>query len=395
MAGRQGRLVELAGRENEMRGNVTQRGRKSWRIKLDVPSEGGVRTTKYVTVRGKRRDAERELARLIGAVYDGTLVEPSKITVADYLRSWLDGAHELAGKTVERYRGLAELQLIPHLGTMPLQKLRRAHLIEWHAKLLKSGGADGRPLSARTVKHAHFVLHRALERAVEGELVARNVAHGVRVPKVEAIEITILKADQIAAVLAALVDHPLYPIVVLALSSGARRGELLALRWGDVDLTAGTIRIERSLEQTSAGLNFKSPKTKHGRRTIALPPLAAEALHAHRRQQLELRLALGQGKANPDTLVFSTIDGEPILPNGLSRDWGKFVRTGKLPIVSFHALRHTHASTLIASGLDALTISRRLGHGSPTITLGVYGHLFTNTDDKAAAIMEAALKATN
>jgi len=377
------------------RGHIARRGRQSWRIKFDAPSASGVRATKYVTVRGKRKDAERELARLVSAVYDGTLVEPSTITVADYLRSWLAGAHGLAGKTVERYRGLAQLQLIPHLGTMPLQKLRRAHLIDWHAKLLKSGGTDGRPLSARTVKHAHFVLHRALERAVEGELVARNVAHGVRVPKVEAREVAILKVDQIEAVLAALKGHELEPIVVLALSSGARRGELAALRWGDVDLTGGTMRIERSLEQTSAGLKFKPPKTKHGRRIIALPPLAVEALRAHRRKQLELRMACGLGKANPETLVFSRLDGEPIVPNGLSRDWGKFVRTHKLPIVMFHALRHTHASTLIASGLDALTISRRLGHSSPTITLGVYGHLFTNTDDKAAAIMQAALKGSN
>ncbi len=378
-----------------MKGNLTRRGRASWRLKYDVPDGNGQRGTRYVTLRGTRREAQAQAVKVLASVASGMHIDPSAETVGEFIARWLDGAHELAGTTVERYRQLAEHQIVPHLGTMPLQKLRRAHLMEWHSKLLATGGTDGRPLSARTVKHAHFVLHRALERAVEGELIARNVAHGVRAPKVETTEIAILKADQIAAVLAALVDHPLYPIVVLALTSGARRGELLALRWSDVDLTAGTIRIERSLEQTSAGLKFKRPKTRHGVRSITLPPVAVEALHVHRRKQLELRLALGQGKANPDTLVFSTIEGEPMLPNGLSRDWGKFVRTHKLPIVTFHALRHTHASTLIASGLDALTISRRLGHGSPTITLGVYGHLFTNTDDKAAAIMQAALKGSN
>jgi integrase len=378
-----------------VRGNLTRRGRHSWRLKYDVPVGNAGRQTKYVTLKGSKAEAQREAAKIMASLATGSHVDPSTETVGEFIAHWLDGAHELAGTTVERYRQLAQHQIIPHFGTMPLQKLRRGHLMEWHSKLLATGGTDGRPLSARTVKHAHFVLHRALERAVEGELIARNVAHGVRAPKVETTEIAILKADQIAAVLAALVGHPLYPIVVLALTSGARRGELLALRWSDVDLTTGTIRIERSLEQTSAGLKFKRPKTRHGVRSIALPPVAVEALHVHRRKQLELRLALGQGKANPDTLVFSTIEGEPMLPNGLSRDWGKFVRTHKLPIVTFHALRHTHASTLIAAGLDVLTISRRLGHGSPTITLGVYGHLFTNTDDKAAAIMQVALKGSN
>src|SRR5262249_23521885 len=163
-------------------------------------------------------------------------------------------------KTLERYRQLAEQQIIPSLGALPLQKLRPAHVAEWHAKLLKSGGQDGRPLSARTVGHAHRVLHCALERAVETELLARNVAHAVKPPKVEYVEVEALKADQIEPVLTALKGHWLEPIAVLALSVGARRGEILGVTWGNVDLTAATVRIERSLEQTRArGLKFKPP----------------------------------------------------------------------------------------------------------------------------------------
>src|SRR5262249_1217257 len=162
---------------------------------------------------------------------------------------------------------------------------------------------------------------------------ARNVAHAVKPPKVETKEIEILKAGEIEAVLAALADHPLRPIVVLAISSGARRGELLALRWGDVDLTAGTIKIERSLEQTEAGRRGREDGVKKGEGgggTIAVPATGIEALQAHRRKQLEWRLAAGLGKATADTLVFSRFDGDAILPNGLSREWGKFVRTHKL-----------------------------------------------------------------
>lgn len=376
-----------------MRGNLTRRGARSWRLKYDLASDSGRRETRYITLKANsRKQAEAEAAKVLVAIAAGMNVDPSGETIAAFINRWLDGAHGLAGKTLERYRQLARHQIIPHLGAMPLQRLRRSHIIDWHAKLLKAGGTGGGPLSARTVKHAHFVLHRALERAFEAEIVGRNVAHGIELPRVEMKEIEILKAGEIEAVLAALADQPLYPIVVLALSSGLRRGELLALRWSDADLVGGNVTVTRSLEQTGAGLKFKAPKTKHGRRTVGLPPIAVEALQIHRRKQLEWRLAAGLGKPTADTLVFSRFDGEPIVPNGLSRDWGKFVRTHRFPPVSFHALRHTHASTLIASGLDPLTVSRRLGHTSGGFTLSVYAHLFSNTDDKAAAIMQAALK---
>src|SRR5215831_13778407 len=125
------------------RGSIQRRGRHSWRIKFDLGSTSSGRQTCYLRVRGTRKDAERELARLVAAVHNGTLVEPSKITVAEYLRAWLSGAHGLAGKTVERYRQLVEQQIIPHLGALSLQALRPAHVADWHSKLLTSGGKDG------------------------------------------------------------------------------------------------------------------------------------------------------------------------------------------------------------------------------------------------------------
>jgi integrase len=175
------------------------------------------------------------------------------------------------------------------------------------------------------------------------------------------------------------------------LATGMRRGELLALRWRDVDLDRGRLRIEQSLEQTKAGLRFKSPKTKHGRRSISIPPSLVADLRAHRKAQQEQRMALGLGKPPADALVFATFDGKTRSPNALTKEWSVALNAAGFPNVTLHSLRHTHASHLIASGMDVLTISRRLGHGSPTITLGVYGHLFPNTDDRAAQIMEAAL----
>jgi integrase len=203
-----------------------------------------------------------------------------------------------------------------------------------------------------------------------------------------------LSADEMGVVLGKLNGHALYPIVALALGTGMRRGELLALRWEDVNIDGATVRVERALEETSAGLRFKGPKSRHGRRTISLPGSAVDALRAHRLKQLELRVALGQGKPEPGALVFSTIEGAPLSPDNLSRDWRRAVIGLDLPRVKFHALRHSHASALIASGLDVLTVSRRLGHGSPVVTLNTYAHLFAKTDEKAADAIEAALRTT-
>ncbi|MDO8400639.1 MAG: site-specific integrase [Bradyrhizobium sp.] len=161
----------------------------------------------------------------------------------------------------------------------------------------------------------------------------------------------------------------------------------------DIDLDGALLRVERSLEQTKeAGLVFKAPKTRYGRRSITLPPSTVAELRAHWRTQQEDRLALGLGKAPESALVFGEPDGSPRSPNALTKEWAAAMEKAGIA-ATLHSLRHTHASTLIASGLDVLTISRRLGHGSPAITLTVYGHLF-KTDDRAAQIMEAAFAGT-
>ena len=180
-----------------------------------------------------------------------------------------------------------------------------------------------------------------------------------------------------------------------ALGDVVGRGELLALRWNpDIDLDSGTLTVARSLEQTKAiGLRFKGPKTKYGRRTIALPASAVAELHAHRKAQLELRVAAGLGKAPDDALVFGHYTGEPRSPNATTKEWIRLVTDLKLPNVTLHALRHTHASQLIAAGTDVVTVSRRLGHGSPAITLKVYAHhqFEKKSDANAAAIVDASL----
>jgi integrase len=379
-----------------MTGNITRRGAHSWRLKFEAGERDpatGKRRTRFVTVKGTKRDAQRELTRLLAEIDNGTSVDPSTMTVAEYVRGWLDGADHLGGKTRERYRALAEQQIIPHIGGVILQKLRPVHVADWHATILKSGGKDGAPLSARTVGHAHRLLHTVLARAASLEIVARNVAGMVRPPKVDAEEVEILTAADVGDVLAKLTGHRLFPIAVLALGTGVRRGEMCELRWGDVDMDSGVLRVERAVEQTKAGLKVKAPKTRHGRRTIALPGSVIDALRAHWLEQLETRFALGLGRPGADDLVLTLPDGSRWGPDYLSRVWRLAMIALKLPRVGLHSLRHAHASALISAGVDVLTISRRLGHATPGFTLAVYGHLFANTDAAAAKAIDVALGA--
>ena len=376
-----------------MRGNITRRGKSSWRLKFDVGRDPatGERLTRLVTVKGKRQDAEKELTRLLATADAGAFVEPDKVTVTEFLRSWIDRNQRLSLKTAERFRQLIEQQMVPLIGATLLQRLKPAQVINWHARLLQGGGKGGKPLSPSTVRQAHRVLHMALGEAAKGELVARNVVAGIAAPKVEKTELHCLRAEQISVMVAGFAGHWLAPIVTMALASGMRRGELLALRWSDVDLEGGGATVQRSLEQTKTGLRFKAPKTAYSRRQVALPSHAVEALKVHRRAMLEQRLALGQGKPDADALVFCNVDGSPLSPVRVSGAFRDTVALRNLPVVTFHALRHSHASALICSGIDVLTVSRRLGHASPVITLSTYGHLMTNKDESVRGALENAL----
>ena len=162
-----------------------------------------------------------------------------------------------------------------------------------------------------------------------------------------------------------------------------------SLLW-PLGVDAARIRVVQSVEETKAGLRFKPPKTKQGRRQLSVPASIIAERRAHWRKQTEQRLALGLGRDPEDGLVFRQPDGSPLGPNGLSCEWRRAVSILKLPKVTLHAWRHTHASQLIAAGMDVVTVSRRLGHASPTITLSVYSHLFHPTDGDAAAVFDRA-----
>jgi len=375
-----------------MKGHIRERSPGHWAIVIDVRDPAtGKRKRRWHSFAGTKRQAQVECARLISEAQSGVAVDPSRATLEAYLdrfqSDWV--AVHVSARTGERYRQLLD-HVRRHLGNRQIQKLRPADLAALYATLSRSG------MAPRTINHVHSVVFQALKQAKAWGIIRDNVAETVKPPPVPEQELPILQPDRACELLEALRGHPFYLIAALALATGMRRNEILALRWQDVDLDTGRLRVELSLEETRAhGIRFKAPKTRNGRRTISLPAHIVAELRAHWRQQQEHRLAFGMGKAPPDSPVLATLDGCWQSPNAITKSWPRAMAAVGVPGVTLHSLRHTHASMLIASGMDVLTISRRLGHGSPTITLRVYGHLIHGTDDRAAQIMEAAFGGAN
>jgi integrase len=379
-----------------MTGHIRRRGSHSWELKFDNGRDPatGKRITRYRSFKGTKREAEAELIRLKAGADRGNYLDPSKVTLADFLDRWETWATtQVSAKTHERYRELIALHVRPQLGGIQVQKLRPVHLAEFYGKLQRPKAEGGAGLAPGTVCHVHGLMRRALGTAIPWGLLTVNPASTAEPPRFARKEIEILAPDQIAPVLQALRGRPVYIIAVVGLATGMRRGEMAALRWSDIDLDAGMIRVERSLEQTNAGLTFKAPKTRAGRRSVSIPASVVAELRQHWRQQQEMRLHLGIGRASREDLAFPRPDGSPWPPDFISSEWYRTIRVLKLPKVTLHALRHTHVSQLIASGLDIVSVSRRIGHANPTVTLSVYAHLFGNTDEKAAAVVERALSA--
>lgn len=308
--------------------------------------------------------------------------------VAARIDQW-ESAKDISAKTAERYRELLENQIKPHIGNDLVQKLKPINIETWHSILRERGRKDGTGgVSNRTIGHAHRVLAQALKDGMRHDLVVRNVATLETPPKAGTEEVAVLNDEQVKDAVERLRGRPMYAKVVVTLFTGLRRGELLALRWNRVDIDSNNkhLQIRESLEQTRAhGVRFKVPKTKNSITDVSLPDIAIEALRDLRRNQLETRIALGQGRLPDDALVFPRPDGTPQSPNTFSAEWSDEAERIGLPQITFHALRHTHASHLIDAGIDVVKISRRLGHASPTITLTVYAHLFRKRDDKTSA----------
>lgn len=381
-----------------MKGHLRERSQGHWAIILDVPEpQTGKRRRKWHSFAGTKREAQTECARLITEISSGAYVEPSKVTLAQFLKRWLDHIQtQVSPKTFERYSGIVNQNIIPALGTVALSKLKKAQISAAYAAALKSGRRDGEGgLAPRTVGHMHRVLSSALSQAVAWDDLARNPALAVSPPKVDRTPMQTYDMDQTADLLDFVRGTPIFVPAMLAVRCGLRRGEICALRWRHVDLAGGQMSVVESVEQTKGrgdkGLRFKPPKSGKGR-TVALSADVIEELRAYRAGRAQGMLRLGVGLSDDD-LIISHADGSRVQPIYISQLWARVIARSKLARLRFHDLRHAHATHLLALGVHPKVASERLGHSKVGITLDLYSHVIPGMQEDAVAKLDAAFKA--
>ncbi len=378
----------MATRRGNGEGSIRQRTDGRWQGRVMIAG----RTHE---VYGKtRREVQGKLQELRVNASKGIVPVTDQYTLADFAARWLADVarHNVRPATYRNYSDLMRLYVLPSLGAVKLTKLRPEHLQRLYSQLLEHGRMDGgkptgRPLSAKTVKTAHVCLHTALEQAVKWNLVPRNVAAIAEPPRVKRREMQSLTAEQVRAVLAAAGSGRLGTLIDVAVNTGMRQGELLGLRWADVDLDTGILRVRLQYGRDGG---FAEPKSARSRRTIDLPASTLATLREHKHRQLQERLMTGPDWEDQG-LIFSTYQGRPMGHRNVERDFTALLERAGLPHVPFHALRHTHATLLLSAGVPVGDVSARLGHSSAAMTLDVYGHVLPDAGRGIAARMDVLL----
>jgi integrase len=369
----------------KMKAGVMKRG-SSWSYVVTLGSDGPKRQQWRG---GFRTKAEAVTARTeaMSQLGRGAYVAPAKTTVAAFLREWLGGQRaRIRPATLASYTAVIEHHIIPRVGGRPLQELTSGALNKLYADLLESGRADGTGgLSAQTVKVSAQILKHALHDAVREQRLGHNPADNATPPRPRhAPAMHTWTGEQVRAFLDHVRGDEMYAAYVVSLTCGTRRGETLGLRWSDVDLERGRISITQTIISVGYVMQFSTPKTAKGRRTISLDPTTIDALRQHRTRQLERRLAIGGGYRADLDLVFAMVDGEPVHPMRLSRQFDVRLKNAGVPRIRFHDLRHTNASLMLAANVPAKVASERLGHSSIAITLDTYSHVLPGLQEDAA-----------
>jgi integrase len=378
-----------------MKGHLKERSPGHWAIILDIPDpQSGKRRRKWHSFKGTKRQAQVECARLISETNSGSYVEPSKITVLQFLERWLKHIKpNVSPRTHERYAEIALKNIAPLIGAKPLLKLTTIEISEAYSKALESGRCDGKGgLAPRTVHHMHRILFSSLNQAERWKLIARNPAALLEKrdrPKIEKKAVRTIDAPATADVFDAARKRRLFVPLVLAAFCGLRRGEITAIRWRAIDLDRGQLAVLASTEQLDDG-TIREKEAKSGRaRTVAIPSLAVEELRRWRIVQAQELLRLGT-RVDDDWLVVTQADGSALQPRSLTHVMSAFLKEWG---VTLKGLRHSHASHMLASNIHPKIVQERLGHSSIAITMDIYSHLMPNMQGDAADAVDGVLRA--
>lgn len=374
-----------------MKGFIRQRG-SAWELRVYLGADPVTGKQRYSTksVRGVgKREARRLLNEMVVNAERG-LEAKTTTTVGELLDRWFEVArNDFSPKTVREVSGFIERNLRPELGDVRLTKLTSASLDRYYQRLLKDGGKGGRPLAPSTIRRIHGILRRALAQGVRWGWLGVNPAASATPPRVSAPDIKPPSPEQVGQLQASIAesDPELSSFVRLSAMTGARRSEVIALRWPDLDLEKAVVTISRGVVMGPDGLVEKGTKTHQARR-VALDPVTVEMLAAHLESAHERAEACGTGVIENGFLFSSDVEGRtPWYPDSVSRRFRVACKRAGLKGVRLHDLRHYVATRLLSEGVDVRTVAGRLGHRNAATTLNVYSHFVPEADRQAAEVI--------
>lgn len=365
-------------------GQVLPKGDNKWLIRIyRGKNQGGKKQFHNETVKGTKMEAEKFLRVRLAEFEAGTLIRPSKETLNDFLDHWLDLRRPaLAERTYDDYCYLMERYIRPILGARAISSVSQGDIQAVYTGMLE------RKLGCRTIRYTHTVINAALKSAVKGGLIKSNPADGAHLPKMINREMRALTPEEIKIFLKAIEGDRYKVVFILALDSGMRPEEYLALKWEDVDFDRGSVAVRRTLcrrrreAQTRGGSMYLGlPKTSKSRRTIPLCQNTVSCLRSHRPVEWD-----------PSQFVFLSKAGTPILADNLCRHHFKpALKRAKLPNIRLYDLRHTMATALLVAGVNPKIVSERLGHSSIVLTLDKYSHVIPGLQEMAAQKLKEIL----
>ena len=358
-------------------GSISKRPNGHWRAQVSL--EG-----KRLSFSAKtQKECQTWLRNMLEQKTAGMTFDDAKVTMAEYMEDWLassKASHRFT--TWDQYRRMTHNNILPGIGKIKLSELRPSQIQHLYDTLLSQN------IGHYALLKTHTVLRSALSRAVKIGMIPRNTASVVMLPKEPAKEMQILDESQVNRFLVAASGHRFEALYHLAVVTGMRVMELLGLKWTDLDWIRQTLKVERQiLRPHGQGIEFASPKTKFGKRTLKLGSKTIDALRQHDWLQQKERIAAGDKWQNLD-LIFTNHLGGPLLYRNLFRDYKALLEEAGLPLIRFHDLRHTAASIMLNHNVPVITVSRRLGHSKPSITLDIYGHLMANAQTDVAEMMD-------
>lgn len=408
----------MARKRGHGEGSIYKRADGKWIGQVTIGYDPRTGKQKRKTVSGKtRQEVAEKITKIARELQTGTYTDSDKITLGEWLDLWVETYSKptVRPSTYDSYKQLIRTHLKPNLGNIPLQKLQPHHIQRFYNDRLKTKRtprtmpkdekkrkeimADMPTLSTSTIRHMHVVLRQALEQAVKERRILVNPAKATKPPKVTRPEASYLNAEQVAKFLEVASKDKWYSAFLVTLGTGLRLGELCALKWENVDLKKGVIHVKESVHRVSndnpAGpktkLIVQPPKTEKAKRIVPLPVNVLQELKRIKRKQAELKLKLGQ-VYNDQDYVFCWEDGRIIDPGYLSKHFKKIISQCGYEGVTFHSLRHSYASALLAMGEHPKVVQELLGHAQISMTLDTYSHVAPEIKERAAAKIDDFLK---